>query len=392
MKKINVFKRLFSIIAVILITTITISIVIVAFAEESNKENTSSEPASTVSELSSSEIDKILEDVKSGSNKNWDDIISRMNDVINRAILTNNDDLKQYAEYIKQMCELQKQLDTINESISVLKAKNGDIASLDKEVQNISKGTSMDADDMQGVISDKGLSLLSDIDMSKVTEDLGNVPGMETVLNDPASATDSQKALVEVILLQSAIDKELLKDDQIDSAKGCINMSLAKLVSGESTKYTSNEYDSLKKSSKEFESYGNKSESIVPSQVVFYNESAKLSVAPIVYDKNILISINDIINFTGVSVQYTEGTGNMALIKDKKLIEFTRGSNVAYVNDVNMNTSVPILTFKGITYIPIEFFAKSFDISYISIPDNNVFITYSGLVSNAYGVDINGSK
>ena len=392
MKKINVFKRLFSIIAVILITTITISIVIVAFAEESNKENTSSEPASTVSELSSSEIDKILEDVKSGSNKNWDDIISKMNDVINRAILTNNDDLKQYAEYIKQMCELQKQLDTINESISVLKAKNGDIASLDKEVQNISKGTSMDADDMQGVISDKGLSLLSDIDMSKVTEDLGNVPGMETVLNDPASATDSQKALVEVILLQSAIDKELLKDDQIDSAKGCINMSLAKLVSGESTKYTSNEYDSLKKSSKEFESYGNKSESIVPSQVVFYNESAKLSVAPIVYDKNILISINDIINFTGASVQYTEGTGNMALIKDKKLIEFTRGSNVAYVNDVNMNTSVPILTFKGITYIPIEFFAKSFDISYISIPDNNVFITYSGLVSNAYGVDINGSK
>lgn len=392
MKKINVFKRLFSIIAVILITTITISIVIVAFAEESNKENTSSEPASTVSELSSSEIDKILEDVKSGSNKNWDDIISKMNDVINRAILTNNDDLKQYAEYIKQMCELQKQLDTINESISVLKAKNSDIASLDKEVQNISKGTSMDADDMQGVISDKGLSLLSDIDMSKVTEDLGNVPGMETVLNDPASATDSQKALVEVILLQSAIDKELLKDDQIDSAKGCINMSLAKLVSGESTKYTSNEYDSLKMSSKEFESYGNKSESIVPSQVVFYNESAKLSVAPIVYDKNILISINDIINFTGASVQYTEGTGNMALIKDKKLIEFTRGSNVAYVNDVNMNTSVPILTFKGITYIPIEFFAKSFDISYISIPDNNVFITYSGLVSNAYGVDINGSK
>lgn len=392
MKKINVFKRLFSIIAVILITTITISIVIVAFAEESNKENTSSESASTVSELSSSEIDKILEDVKSGSNKNWDDIISKMNDVINMAILTNNDDLKQYAEYIKQMCELQKQLDTINESISVLKAKNSDIASLDKEVQNISKGTSMDADDMQGVISDKGLSLLSDIDMSKVTEDLGNVPGMETVLNDPASATDSQKALVEVILLQSAIDKELLKDDQIDSAKGCINMSLAKLVSGESTKYTSNEYDSLKKSSKEFESYGNKSESIVPSQVVFYNESAKLSVAPIVYDKNILISINDIINFTGASVQYTEGTGNMALIKDKKLIEFTRGSNVAYVNDVNMNTSVPILTFKGITYIPIEFFAKSFDISYISIPDNNVFITYSGLVSNAYGVDINGSK
>lgn len=392
MKKINVFKRLFSIIAVILITTITISIVIVAFAEESNKENTSSEPASTVSELSSSEIDKILEDVKSGSNKNWDDIISKMNDVINRAILTNNDDLKQYAEYIKQMCELQKQLDTINESISVLKAKNSDIASLDKEVQNISKGTSMDADDMQGVISDKGLSLLSDIDMSKVTEDLGNVPGMETVLNDPASATDSQKALVEVILLQSAIDKELLKDDQIDSAKGCINMSLAKLVSGESTKYTSNEYDSLKKFSKEFESYGNKSESILPSQVVFYNESAKLSVAPIVYDKNILISINDIINFTGASVQYTEGTGNMALIKDKKLIEFTRGSNVAYVNDVNMNTSVPILTFKGITYIPIEFFAKSFDISYISIPDNNVFITYSGLVSNAYGVDINGSK
>ena len=100
------------------------------------------------------------------------------------------------------------------------------------------------------------------------------------------------------------------------------------------------------------------------------------------YDNNILISIDDVIKFTKASVQYTEGTGNIAITTDKKLVEITKGSNVGYVNDSNVSTIIPVLTFKGVTYIPVEFFAKAFDVSYISIPSAGAFIAYSNLIQS----------
>lgn len=375
MKKMTASKRILVFAMIVLFTSITISIALVVSAEDGSTGNTSSQSAS----LSSSDIDKILEGLEVDGD--LDALIAQMDELINRAMLTNNTDLQQYAEYVKQSCELQKKLNEINASISALKEKNSDIASIDETVQE-NMGLNITLDDMQGILSTEAMSILKDVDLSKITSGLNSVPGMEWILSDPSSATASQKALIEIILLQSAIDQGLLKDQQVTSAQNCINSNASKLVSDEATKYSSSEYEALKNTSKEFESKGNKSASLAPSQVVLYNESAKLTVAPIMYDSNILISIDDIISFTKASVQYTEGTGNIALTTNKKLVEITKGSNVGYINDSNASTIVPVLTFKGVTYIPVEFFAQAFDISYISVPSAGVFIAYSNLIQN----------
>lgn len=380
MKRLVVSKRILVFITLILFVIVTVSIALVVSAEDpSSKEPFSSVPSetSTTSSLSSSDIDKILESVKVGGD--LDSLISQMDDIINRAILTSNTDLQQYAEYVKQACELQKQLNTVNASISTLKQKNSSIASIDDGVQK-NMSSDISPDDIKKLLSADGTELLKDIDMSKITEKLNDIPGIETVLNDPDSATESQKALAETALLQSALDQDLLEGYKAGAAKVCINTNLSKLVVHEASKYSGSEYASLVALSKEFESQGNKCESLAPSQVIIYNESAKLTKAPIIYDKNILISIDDVIKLTGASVQYTDGTANIALSKDKKLVEITKGSNVAYVNDSNANTIVPVLTVKGVTYIPVEFFAQAFDISYVSVPDNRVFIMCSNSV------------
>lgn len=374
MKKMIISKRILFFVMFILFTSATISIALVVSAENDSNSNTSS---STSSNLSSSDVDKIVEGLKVDGD--LDAIIAQMDELINKAMLTNNTDLQQYAEYVKQACELQKQLNTVNASISALKQKNSNIASIDETVQE-NMGLNITIDNMQGILSAEAMSILKDADFSKISAGLSSVPGIEAILDNPSSATASQKALIEIILLQNAIDQGILKEQQIASAQSCINNNTAKLVSDEAAKYTSSEYNSLKDISKEFESKGNKSASLTPSQVVLYNESAKLTVAPIMYDSNILISIDDIIKFTKASVQYTEGTGNVALTKGDKLIEITKGSNVGYINDSNASTIVPVLTFKGVTYIPVEFFAQAFDISYISVPSAGVFIAYSNLI------------
>lgn len=395
MKKFVASKRILVFITLILFVIVTVSIALVVSAESlSSKESSSSVSSETsetgagstaspdvssnsTSSLSSEDIDKILESVKVEGD--LDSLIKQMDDIINRAMLTNNTDLKQYAEYVKQACELQKQLNTVNASISTLKQKNSSIASIDEGVQK-NMNSDISLDNVNGVLSADGMELLKDLDMSKITDGLNDIPGMETVLNDPTSATESQKDLAETALLQSALDQDLLEGEKAEAAKACINTSLSVLVANEAAKYSSSEYDSLVASSKEFELQGNKCESLAPSQVILYGESVKLTLAPIIYDKNILISIDDVIRFTGASVQYTDGTANIALSKDKKLVEITKGSNVAYVNDSNVNTIVPVLTVKGVTYIPVEFFAQAFDISYVSVPDNGVFIMYSNSV------------
>ena len=377
MKKIMASKRILGLIMFVIFTIATISIALVVSAEDGS--NSSSASSAATSGLSSSDVDKIVESLKVDGD--FDALIAQMDELINRAILTGNTELQQYAEYVKQACELQKQLNTVNASISALKEKNSDITNIDKTVQE-NMGLNITIDDMQNILSTEAKSILKDVDFSKISAGLNDVPGIEEILKNPSSSNASQNALIEIILLQNAVDQELLEGEQITSAQNCINSNTAKLVSNESTKYTSDEYNSLKETSKEFESKGNKSASLAPSQVVLYNNSAKLSSAPIMYDNNILISIDDVIKFTKASVQYTEGTGNIAITTDKKLVEITKGSNVGYVNDSNVSTIIPVLTFKGVTYIPVEFFAKAFDVSYISIPSAGEFIAYSNLIQS----------
>ena len=377
MKKIMASKRILGLIMFVIFTIATISIALVVSAEDGS--NSSSASSAATSGLSSSDVDKIVESLKVDGD--FDALIAQMDELINRAILTGNTELQQYAEYVKQACELQKQLNTVNASISALKEKNSDINNIDKTVQE-NMGLNITIDDMQNILSTEAKSILKDVDFSKISAGLNDVPGIEEILKNPFSSNASQNALIEIILLQNAVNQELLEGEQITSAQNCINSNTAKLVSNESTKYTSDEYNSLKETSKEFESKGNKSTSLAPSQVVLYNNSAKLSSAPIMYDNNILISIDDVIKFTKASVQYTEGTGNIAITTDKKLVEITKGSNVGYVNDSNVSTIIPVLTFKGVTYIPVEFFAKAFDVSYISIPSAGAFIAYSNLIQS----------
>ena len=124
MKKMIISKRILFFVMFILFTSATISIALVVSAENDSNSNTSS---STSSNLSSSDVDKIVEGLKVDGD--LDAIIAQMDELINKAMLTNNTDLQQYAEYVKQACELQKQLNTVNASISALKQKNSNIDS-----------------------------------------------------------------------------------------------------------------------------------------------------------------------------------------------------------------------------------------------------------------------
>lgn len=330
--------------------------------------------------LSKSEVDAIMQDIE--SNATPDNITQKMDDLINRANLTGNDDLRQYAEYVKQAYELELQLNSINQSINALLAKNNNLASINNAVE---KAVQINAsyDEMSGIFSASASQILATLDetsFSNIQSALVEVDGIQDIIQNPSSASAAEKSLIDILMLQEAINQDLLEENMLSSAKAAINSSALVLVSSERSKYTDDEYNALLSGSKAFETKANKATSIGPSNVVMLNQSYKLKKSALSYNGSVLISIDDILKLVSGHVQYTDGTSTMAIISGDKLVEFTAGKNSAYVNDKPMSTNCPVLRFNGTTYLPAEFFAEAFDVAYVNLPDQNTIIFYANLI------------
>ncbi len=381
-RSVNIKKKIFLITLVGVFLGATVFAVVRAQTDPGQIETTSSSQ-STSSELTPEEVNKILADIKvSGNDGN---IEAQMDELIQRALLTGNITLKEYAEYTKQAYQLQSQLDTVNASIEALCAKSPQIKQLNDQVKESTKAD-VSVSEVKDTLPSGAASVLSNLsekDMASLAPALAGIPNMESIAADPSSASSVDQNIMAIVLLQEAIDQGLLKDDQVTAANDAISSAAASLSSAERGKYTSAEHNALKATSEEFAKTGNKSKSALPEQVVMANTSFKLKNAAIMYDEQLLISLNDVLQFINAKVQYTENNGTMAIQSKDKIVEITSGKNVGYVNDKPLSIPSPVLTVNGITYLSVEFFAQAYDISYINLSDQGVLVMYANLNQTA---------
>lgn len=115
--------------------------------------------------LTTEEIDKIVEDLKISGN--IDNILEKLDDIIYRAQLSGNTALQEYATKMKEKYELQKQLDSVSSLIEAMKKKNSNIDSVDKQVTKILSVSTI-IQDLQGAVSDECLLVLESLDDEKV--------------------------------------------------------------------------------------------------------------------------------------------------------------------------------------------------------------------------------
>lgn len=331
------------------------------------------------STLSEDEISAMLDSIRSADNVAG--IKDKLDELINRANLTGNDDLKQYAEYAKQVYDLKAQLSSVNQAIDALLSRNSSLEAINREIENIAQ-ISGNYNDMAGLFSVSASDILKKLDESsfaKIKDSISRVNGIKEKIEKPALASEYDRALIDILMLQEAINQELLDENDIILAKAAINSSVLILVSHERSKYNNDEYSNLIASSIEFGGKGNKTKAIAPTNVVMLDQGFKLKDAAICYDGTVLISIDDVLQFINGKVQYTNGTSTMAIVTDDKLIEFTVGKSEAYVNDKAMSTYAPVLSFNAVAYLSVEFIAETFNIAYTSVPDLNVVVMYSNV-------------
>lgn len=340
--------------------------------------NTSSNPTSSENNLTTDEIDKIIDDLKVSTNA--DNVIKKLDEIIKRAELSGNNSLKEYAQNTKSKYELQNQLDTLNSLIKAMKKKNGDINKLDEELNKILSVNTI-LEDLRGAISDEALMSLETLDEEKIGNLQDVFAEIESLvdLNDIDSLSIKQRSLLDILMLHEAIEQGMFQGHRAEVANDALSVAVTLLKSYEKQKYSDLEYSELADKSESFANTAKKASGVFPEQVIFLDGEFNMHHAPIMYDGHILIAIDDAYQYIDASVDYMYNNANLVIQSPNKTLELTSGKNTAYLNDEPKNMPVPIMNIRDTIYISAEFFAETYDISYRYIADLETIIIYKNL-------------
>ena len=363
---------------VVTITSAAITIYVAVKAVESNIVDDTSESVQTETQLTSEEIDKIIEDLKMSGD--IDNILEKLDEIIQRAQLSGNSALQEYATNMKTSYELQKQLDSVNSLIEEKKKKNSEIAAVDEQVKRILSVDTI-VQDLKGAVSDEALLLLeslSDENLKALQELLAEIESLFD-LNDVSSLTIQERSLLDILVLKEVIEESMVEGERLELAKNTLSVAVTILESYQKQNYAQAEYNELIQGTEEFLKAGKKASSVLPEQIIFLGGYFNLQHSPIMYDGHILVALEDLYQYIDATVEYMYNNATMVINSPDKILEIVSGKNIAYLNDKPYNMPVPILSFKDTIYMSIEFFAQAYDISFRYLPDHGFIILYKNL-------------
>lgn len=362
----------------LMLATVAVTIYTIARAVESDG-NVASLGDSAEQQLTTAEIDKIIEDLKVSGN--IDNILDKLDEIIQRAKLSGNSALQEYASNMKTYYELQKQLESVKSLIEASKKKNSDIAAVDKQVSKILSVNTI-VEDLRGAVSDEALITLESLDEEKLKSLQELLAEIESIfdLSDISAFSVQQRSLLDVMVLGKIVDDSLVDGERLQVAKDALSVAITILKTYEKQNYTTSEYDDLTAGSDAFLKKGKKASMVLPEQVVFLGGYFNMKHPPIMYDGHILLAIDDLYQYIDASVEYMYNNATMVIQSSGKTLEIVSGKNVAYLNDEPQNMPVPVLSFDNMTYMSAESFAEFYDISHKYIASEECLVLYHNLV------------
>ncbi len=377
----KLLKKLSKNILAIIVVMVTVAVTIYTIAQAVEGDSNGIIAAQEVErQLTSEEIDKIIQDLKASGN--IDNILSKLEEIIKRAELSGNTALKEYATNVKTAYELQKELDAVKGLIEAMKKKNTEIEAVDKQVSKILSATTI-IEDLRGAVSEEAMLILESLTEDQVKELQELLAEISTLidLNDIGSLSINQRSLLDVLVLDEIIKKNMLDDEErVTLAKDALSVAVTILQSYEKQRYSDVEFSSLAAGSDEFVKYGRKAGSVLAEQVVFFDGFFNMRRPPVMYDGHILVAMDDLYQYIDAKVEYMYNNATMVIQSPGKTLEIVSGKNVAYLNDEPKSMPVPVLNFRDTIYISAEFFAQAYDMGYKYVEEHEFFVIYKNLV------------
>ena len=200
-------------------------------------------------------------------------------------------------------------------------------------------------------IFDSADQKLFDIDMIKELNSLNK--HFENVY----FTSEERTKLSDLSVLSLLINKKVIKSS-LNDAKKIVSDIENEYLSQMKTKYSSEQYSSMLKSSSEFESEGKHASRCNPENVMISHYDKVLTVFPIEYNNYILISLDDVINLIGqdYEIEYMKNNSNIVVKFGKNVLEIEPGKPEVYINDSKQILNNPVLSYKQHTFISTDIF------------------------------------
>lgn len=168
---------------------------------------------------------------------------------------------------------------------------------------------------------------------------------------------EERTKLSDLSVLSLLINKKVIKSS-LNDAKKIVSDIENEYLSQMKTKYSSEQYNSMLKSSSEFESEGKHASICNPENVMISHYDKVLTVFPIEYNDYILISLDDVVNLIGqdYEIEYMKNNSNIVVKFGKNILEIEPGKPEVYINDSKQILDNPVLSYKQHIFISTDIF------------------------------------
>lgn len=313
-------------------------------SEESSESGDSAEEAEPTLEELRDELLAII-----GEGEETQSIRTQINQMI--ALGDLNGTLRTYLEGMIRLHQLEYETAQLRESLDQMEAANGSLGTIGEAVTEL-ENPDETLRRVEEEISAQAARLLESAEYDGTGELADLVNQCLAYLDNGTAGADS--ADVAAILLFAGLrDGEFLNDAGLVTAQDAISGCFSNILS-RYTGLSAQTRQSLESASQTIEGRANNASALNPGVLVAAGGALKLTNPVFTYSGTIMISLADAAAFLGGEVVEMEDNDTVVIQAPGVVLEMTKGSSDAYLNDRLQKMAQPVLNFDQVCYLPLD--------------------------------------
>ena len=259
--------------------------------------------------------------------------------------------LRTYLEGMIQLHQLQYEQEQLQATLEQLETADETLGAIGQAV------TAMENPDealrrVEEEISDQAARLLEQAEYDGTGDLAALVTQALSYLDSEAAGADSAD-MAAILLFAGLRDGEFLNDAGLVTAEDAIASHFSNILSRYAG-LSARDRQNLESASEDIAGRANNAQSMDPSVLVAAGDSLALTLPVFTYSDTIMISLEDAAAFLGGEVVEMADNATVVIQAPDAVLEMTRGSSDAYLNDQLLKMAQPVLSFDKVCYLPLD--------------------------------------
>ena len=259
--------------------------------------------------------------------------------------------LRTYLEGMIRLSQLQQEAAQLQASLGQLETADEALGALGQSLTALA-----DPDEalrrVREEISDQAARLMESAGYDG-TGELAAAAGRALAYLDSQAAGADSADVAAILLFDQLRQGELLNETGLVTAEDAIAAHFSQILS----RYqglTAGERSALEAASQAIAGRANNARALAPDRLVKAGGALALSSPVFTYGETVMLSLADAAALAGGAVVEMEENDTVVIQAPGVVLELTRGSSDAYLNDKLLKLEQPVLSFDGVCYLPLD--------------------------------------